>query len=150
MAHETTNTTKIEKYYINHFDALNSISDKTREAFKKINTDALIEVFGTYDKTADKDWLEGSIETALDEKDEAKQIYNLAEILRLEYIEASISDVKSIDNAFQNCNDERQKKNISFTCSHLLSSLYDIDLFEVAKELIARYKNGTLFSNRAN
>lgn len=150
MAHETTNTTKIEKYYINHFDALNSISDKTREAFKKINTDALIEVFGTYDKTADKEWLEGSIETALKEKDKAKQIYTLAETLRLEYIEASLKDVDDIAKTFRNCEDKRQKNNVDFTCNYLTSTLYNIDLFEVAKELIARYKNGTLFSNSAN
>jgi hypothetical protein len=147
MAHETTNTTERGNYFLNHFHALNSIlvMEKIGETRNKINTDALIEIFGTYDKTADKDWLIGSIESALEEKDEAKQIFNLAEALRIDYLSSSISDVESIQKAIDKVIEEDKQHRLYLIIDYLMSSLYEIDLFDVAQELIARYKNDSLF-----
>ncbi|HCY77748.1 MAG TPA: hypothetical protein DHV28_17695 [Ignavibacteriales bacterium] len=142
---ETTNTTRKENYFLNHFDALNSarFSEEFNKAKQKFNTDALINIFSSYHETADKEWLEGAIESALEEEDEAKQIFNLAESIRIEYLSGSISAVDEIYEAIQKTVDKNKRYRLEVIIDYLMSSLYEIDLFDVAKELILRYRSGT-------
>ncbi len=144
---ETANTTQRENCYLNHFHALNSLllRDNNGELTRKFNTDALIKIFSSYHETADKGWLEGSIKSALEEKEEAKQIFNLAESIRIEYLGGSISAVDEIYEAIQKAVDKDKRYRLELIVDYLMSSLYEIDLFDVAKELILRYEDNRLF-----
>jgi len=81
----------------------------------------------------------------LEEKEEAKQIFNLAESIRIEYLGGSISAVDEIYEAIQKAVDKDKRYRLELIVDYLMSSLYEIDLFDVAKELILRYEDNRLF-----
>lgn len=144
---ELTNSIQKKFSFRNLFHALNSLSssEKKGSGRAKYNTDALINIFARYNKTADKDWLEGIIEFALEEKDEAKQIYELAETIRIEYIEQTITDVDKIGDLIRKYVSKDNQYDLFLIIDYLMSSLYEIDLYDVAKELVLRYRDNRLF-----
>lgn len=121
-----------EERPVNYFDALDSMQfGRELDAF---NTKMLIEVLST----TEADWIISVIASALELEEEAKQIYLIAESIRLEYIENTVSDLKLL---FKNVSVlEGDKIKVNTIGNYLSRCMYGIDLYDVAKELLVRYK----------
>lgn len=119
--------------YENYFDALKSLEfSKELDAF---GTNMLIKVIST----TEADWINSVISSALEEEEEAKQIYSIAESIRIEYIGNTESDIKRLSEAVSSMLDGDKIK-VNPILDYLNGFIYGIDLFDVAKELLIRYK----------
>lgn len=119
--------------YTNYFDAVDSM--EFSKELRKFNTDMLIKILSY----SESDWINSVITSALEEEVEAKQIYSIAESIRLEYIENTVSDLELLLKQLPTLQD-RQKERLNPISDYLFSCVYGIDLFDVAKELLVRYK----------
>lgn len=118
----------------NYFDALKSLEFlKEQQSF---NTNMLIKVLST----TEADWINSVISSALEEEEEAKQIYSIAESIRIEYIGNTERDIKRLSEVVSSSMLDGDKRRVHPILDYLNGFIYGIDLFDVAKELLKSYK----------
>lgn len=122
-----------KQHYENYYDALKSLEfSKELDAF---NTRMAIKVLST----SEKNWVESVITSALEKEEEAKQIYSIAESIRLEYNENTLKDIEPLEDLLSELSD-KEKRTVRPAIDYLHQCIYGIDLFDVAKELLIMYK----------
>ncbi|NWF87923.1 MAG: hypothetical protein HXY50_00510 [Ignavibacteriaceae bacterium] len=132
----------IKVIFENFFDALDSMQFSNSK-LDQFNTNALTEILSS---VTESKWVASVISSALQEKEEAKQIYSIAESIRLEYIGNTVSDLDLLFKGLAEFSD-RQKEKVNPIIDYLYRCVYGIDLFEVAKELLVRYKENLQLEN---
>ena len=131
------NQTHTQQYQpLNFFDSLDS-----KDFYKRIaefNTQACIKILSSENQIK---WTESIIECTLkDTHDEAKQIYEIAKSIRVEYIEVAVSDLERLSESVNKNQLSDLKDGPNAVIEYLFACIFQIDLFDVAKELLARYK----------